>query len=104
MLSYSNLADSSRETAEKANAGVIVRSLNTYNQLRGTGAAITSTNQLDVTVTENLTLKSTAGNLVDLDLRITADELSGSSVNFNEVLRWVDHNGARWHVRDTKRL
>ena len=95
MLGYSNLSESARETAEKANAGVVVRSLNTYNQLVGTGTKLTAVPAVSGSKMP-LELKTSGGALVDLDLTIDAADLSAanSSVALGNVLGWVEYNAA----------
>jgi len=95
MLGYANLSDSARETAEKANAGVVVRSLNTYNQLVGTGTKLTAVPAVSGNKMP-LELKTSGGALVDLDLTIDTADLSAAnaSVALSNVLDWVEYNAA----------
>jgi prepilin-type N-terminal cleavage/methylation domain-containing protein len=104
MIAYGQLTRSAEENAEKASAGVIVRSLNTFNDLTGPNgtAQLLDSGALGATlpnIVQNDLILTVPPNLVNLDLTLTErDFTNNGSLQAANVYRWVGYEGTRFFV------
>lgn len=90
---YSNVRDGADEAVAKANASVIVNSLNTFNTLAHTDNQITTTTAATYAKLTSLVLDTDDGDLVSMDLSISA-----TNTEYTAAIAYVDYT-SRWVVK-----